>query len=108
MSRSDTVSSADVASSRIEDPRVLEQHAGDGDALLLAARQLVAALADDRVVALGQLGDPVVDRRGTGRHLELLVGRLGLGVVQVLADRGVEQVRLLGHDADDLRRATRA
>ena len=38
-----------------EDARVLEQHAGQRDALLLAARQLVAALADDRVVALGQL-----------------------------------------------------
>ena len=67
-----------------EDPRILEQHPGDGDALLLAARQLVAALADDRVVALGQLGD-----RGRGwprrarRRLELRVGRFGLRVEQV-------------------------
>ena len=36
-----------------EDPRILEQHPRDRDPLLLAARQLVAALADDRVVALG-------------------------------------------------------
>ena len=44
-----------------EDAGVLEQHPGERDALLLAARQLVAALADDRVVAVGQLHDPVVD-----------------------------------------------
>ena len=43
-----------VASSRIEDRRVDQQGPGDGDALALAARQRVAALADDRVVALGQ------------------------------------------------------
>ena len=55
MSRSLTVSRALVASSRIEDARVLEQHAGERDALLLATRQLVAALAHDRVVAVGQL-----------------------------------------------------
>ena len=34
-----------------QDPRVLEEDPGDRDALLLAARELVAALADDRVVA---------------------------------------------------------
>ena len=38
-----------------QDPRVLEQHPRDRDPLLLAARQLVAALADDRVVAVGHL-----------------------------------------------------
>ena len=34
-----------------DDGRVLQQHPGDGQALLLAAGQPVAALADDRVVA---------------------------------------------------------
>ena len=38
-----------------EDRRVDQQRAGDGDALALAARERVAALADDGVVALGQL-----------------------------------------------------
>ena len=37
----------------------LQQDPGDRDALLLAARELVAALADDRVVAVGELEDPV-------------------------------------------------
>ena len=63
-----------------QDPRVLQQDAGDRDPLLLAARQLVAALADDRVVAIGQLGDPVVDRRGPRRGLELGLGRVRPGV----------------------------
>ena len=37
-----------------EDPRVDEQRAGDRDALALATRQRVPALADHRVVALGR------------------------------------------------------
>ena len=48
-----------------QDRRVDEQGAGDGDALALAARQGVAALADDGVVALGQLPDELV---GARRH----------------------------------------
>ena len=83
-----------------EDPRVLEQDPRDRDALLLAARELVAALADHRVVALGQLDDPVVDGGGARRGLQLGVGRVRPGVAQVVADRGVEEVRLLGHEAD--------
>ena len=38
-----------------QDRRVLQQHAGDGDALALAAGQLHAALADVRVVGLAAL-----------------------------------------------------
>jgi hypothetical protein len=36
------------------DRRALEQHAGDRDPLLLSAREAIAALADDRVVSLGE------------------------------------------------------
>ena len=36
------------------------------------------------------------------RRLELVVGGVGPGVEQVVADRGVEQVGLLGDHADDL------
>ena len=63
-----------------EDARVLEQHAGQRDALLLAAGQLVAALADDRVVALGQLADAVVDGRQRAPPPGARVGRVGLRV----------------------------
>ena len=54
------------------DGRVLQQHAGDGEPLLLAARQPVAALADDGVVAVGQRGDDVVDLRGPARRVDLV------------------------------------
>ena len=80
--------------------RVLQQHARDRDALLLAAGEAVAALADDRVVAVLEALDDVVDVRGAARVLELGVGRVGLGVAQVLADRGVEEIGLLRHDPD--------
>ena len=43
-----------------QDARVGDQRARDGDALALAARQARAALADDGVVALGQLEDEFV------------------------------------------------
>ena len=78
-----------------EDGRVLEQGAGDGDALLLAAGEAVAALADDGVVTPGQVDYEVVDVRGLGGLLNLLVAGVGAGVTQVLADRGVKEERLL-------------
>ena len=40
---------------------ILEDHAGDGHPLLLAARQPVAPLANDGVVPLGQASDEIVD-----------------------------------------------
>ena len=45
-----------------EDRRILQEDAGDGDALALAAGQLDAALADMGVVA----GAPLRDRRDRG------------------------------------------
>ena len=85
-----------------EDRRVAQDRARDGDALLLAAGEAVAALADDGVVALRQRGDHVVDARGFGGGLDLLVGRLRLREAQVLAHARVEEVRLLGDDADEV------
>jgi hypothetical protein len=58
-----------------QDRRVLEQRAGDGDALLLAARQLEPALADHRFIALRQRGDEMVDRRALRRALDLGLAR---------------------------------
>ena len=48
-------------------PRVGEQRPGQGDALALAAREREAALADHRVVAVGQLEDEVVGLGRPGR-----------------------------------------
>jgi hypothetical protein len=43
-----------------QDVRIGEHGAGDGDALALPAGEAQAALADRRVVTLGQFGDEVV------------------------------------------------
>ena len=55
-----------------EHRRVGEQRAGDRDALALAAREVVAALADDRVVAVGQVVDELVGLRRPRRGLDLV------------------------------------
>ena len=60
----------------------------------------VAPLADDRVVPVGECGDRVVDTRRLRRGHQLLVGGVGVGVAQVVADRLVEQVRVLRHHTD--------
>ena len=85
-----------------QDPRILQDDPGDREPLLLAARELVAAFAHDRVVPLGELRDPVVDVRGARRGVEFLLGRVGAPVEQVPADRRVEQVGLLRDDADQV------
>jgi hypothetical protein len=61
----------------------LEQQPGDGDALLLAARQPVAAVADHGVEAVGQRLDQRQDLRGPQRLDQLVLGGVGLGVEQV-------------------------
>ena len=90
-----------------EDRRVAQDRPRDRDALLLAAREAVAALADDRVVALGQRGDQLVDLRRARGLLDLLVGRLRAREAEVVAHGRVEEVRLLRDDADRVARASR-
>src|SRR5690606_24363209 len=88
-----------------QDRRVLQQHAGNGDALALAAGELDAALADLGVVAAAALGvdqfhDEVV-RIGLARGLDhLFLGRVGPAVHDVLAYRAVQQRGVLGDHAD--------
>ena len=100
ISRSVAVSSAEVASSRIEDRRPLQDRAGDGDALLLAARKLQPALADLRVVAVRQALDEVGDLRHPRRLAHLGVGGVPASVADVVADRVVEEHGVLRDDAD--------
>ena len=88
-----------------QDRRRLEDGAGDGDALLLAARELEAALAHLGVVALGREPDEIVDLREPRRLLDLGVARLPAAVADVVADGVVEQHGVLRHHAD--RRAQR-
>ena len=82
------------------DAGVLEQQAGESDALLLAARHAVAAVADDRVEAFGHPGHDVPDLGRPQGCLELDVGGVGAGVGQVDPQGVVEQMDVLGDDAD--------
>jgi len=77
-----------------------EQHPRDGDALALPAREPDAALADDRVVALGQRVHELGGLRGLGGGAHLLDRGVGAAVGDVVAHRAREQQRLLQHDAD--------
>ena len=85
-----------------QDPGVLEDDAGDREPLLLAAGEAVAALADDRPVAVREGGDELVEVRGPGGRLELVDGRLGAGVEEVAPDRVVPEEGVLEDDADGL------
>ncbi len=71
--------------------RVLQQRAGDRHALLFAAGQLQAALADPRLVAFGQSLDEVVDMRRPGGGDDFLARRRRPAVLDVVEDRVVEQ-----------------
>ena len=84
--------------------RVAQDRPGDGDALLLAAGEAVAALADDGVVAVGQRRDEVVDLRGARAASSSSSSvASGLAKRRFSADRGVEEVGLLGDQPDGLR-----
>ena len=92
----------EVAGGLVEDDhdRVLQQQPGDRQPLLLAAAEPIAALADHGVVAVGQRRDHVVDAGAPAGGVEFGHRGVGLGIAQVVADRLVEQVRVLGDDAD--------
>jgi hypothetical protein len=77
-----------------------DQRPSQGDALALAARQGQAALADDRVVAVGQEADEPVGLRRGGDRDDLLVARAWTAVGDVGADRVREQEHLFEHDGD--------
>ena len=88
-----------------EDARVAQKHARDGDALLLAAGQPRAALAHERVVAVGQRADELVDVGLARRLLDFGLGGAGAAVGDVLPHRAAEQIHVLLHDADGVAQA---
>ncbi len=91
-----------------QDARALQDHARDRDALLLAAREFQAALADRAPVAVGQRGDEIVDARAPRRLGDLVLAGAGAAIADVVADRIVEQHRVLRHDADGAAQAVLA
>src|SRR5260221_2160736 len=83
-----------------QDPRVRHQRTCDSDALALPAREGAAALANDRIIALGQLEDELVcaGEFGGGDHLRHR--HRWIDERDVVADGMVEKDILLQHDAD--------
>ena len=88
-----------------QDGRVLQKYPGNGDALLLSAGQLDAALAHIGVVAVLQRKDELFRARQTGGGFDLLPGSAGLAVGDVLLHRAAEQVHVLLYDTDILPQA---
>ena len=79
---------------------VAQDGPGDGQPLALPARQGLAAVAQHRVVAVGQRHHEVVGAGQPGGLLDLRAGGAGPGVPDVLAHRGPEQHRALHHHGD--------
>ena len=69
-----------------QERRGAQDGAGDGDPLLLAARELQAALAHQRVVAIGKAGDEVVELRRPAPRLDFVRGRVGPAEGDVVDD----------------------
>ena len=68
--------------------------------LSLPARQTVSALTDNRVQAVGHLGDDVGQPRAFQGFPQFFVGRVRRRKHQVRPDRLVEQMAVLGDDSD--------
>ena len=83
-----------------EDARIGEHRARDRDALALTAGERETALADDGVVAQGQLLHEVVGAGDPGRALDVGVGRVGAAVRDVGAHGVGEEEGVFEHDAD--------
>lgn len=80
--------------------RILEEGAGDGDALALAARKLDAALADIGIIALGQSDDEVVRIGGPGRRFQFGIAGVGPAVAQVVRYGAGKKLDILLHHPD--------
>ena len=92
----------EVARRLVQDQNLRRRQDGPRDcqALALAARQLHAALADERLVLLGQPHDELVRVRTPRGVLDLGVRRLVPAVGDVVAHRAVEQKHILLHDRE--------
>ena len=83
-----------------EDLRVADERARDGHALLLAARQLDAAVADLRLEAVGERAHEVERVRELRGALDVRAARARAAVGDVVGDGAAEEHGLLGDEAD--------
>ena len=77
-----------------------QQHARYGKPLLLTAGQLQATVADHRIKTVRLIRDKVIDIGPLAGIDQLCFRSLGFYIEQVLPDRPIEQVGVLGHNAD--------
>ena len=73
-----------------ENARVFQDDAGDRHTLLFTAAEPVTALADDRVIAIAQSHDEVMNMRDLRRRFKFGLRRVRLGIEQVCTDRIME------------------
>src|SRR6266568_5797855 len=78
-----------------EDFRILEQRAGDRDALTLAVGERRAVLADRVVVAVGQRAYEIVKPDRARRGAYTLLRRLGAGIAEIFDHWFVEHECLM-------------
>ena len=88
-----------------EDRRVLQQHARDGDALALSARQLDAALANMGLIApasvwIGQAEHEFMGMCPPRRRDDRLHRRAGPPIADILGHGAVQERGILRHHAD--------
>ena len=83
-----------------EDRRIAQQRTRDREPLSLTTGQPPAAFADERVVAAWQGLDEVVELGGARRPRSPRRWHQACPMRDVLADRRVEQERVLEHDAE--------
>ncbi len=83
-----------------ENGRVLEQRPGNGDALALSSGEAEALFADHRIVLFGKPLDEVVSQRRLGGRDHPAQRDIRLAIGDVVADRIVEENRLLGYVAN--------
>ena len=78
-----------------EDARIGQDGAGDGESLALAAAEFYAALADDGVVSVGKAFGELIDPGDAAGFENLLLAGKRPGECDVLANRAIEEKRVL-------------
>ena len=84
---------------------VFQQSACNRHALFFPAGNFQPALTHLRVQTFGQACQKPTQMRGLRRRQHLCVTRIGAAIANVVAQRVVEQHRILRHDADGLAQA---
>ena len=83
-----------------QDLRVLQDDAGNAQALFFAAGELQAPVSHQGFVSLRLRGDEVVQVGDEAGRVQFLLRGILFGIEQVLADAAVEEIAVLRHHAD--------